>query len=191
MWLCKPCGRENPDSTRTCRRCGTRHKSDRLSETVHVVGAGSTPPPAPPRARPGVVAGPVDIRGRLITVLPSGADDTVFLGLTEDIVQVRSLGGEHFDDLVEIAVAGCPGDTVVACQRGHVDVLAEPAQPEHRLLKAGQCPTVAAGAPRATLSLQQPANVLGEWARNIEDGTIGDTRASVHTTMRLFRMRKL
>jgi len=94
MWRCKPCGRENPDSTRTCRRCGTRHKSDRLSETVHVVGAASAPPPPPaPRARPGVLAGAVSLRGRLITVLPSGADDAIHW-LESDQVDVGRWEGD-------------------------------------------------------------------------------------------------
>ncbi|HEY8926641.1 MAG TPA: hypothetical protein VIU64_19795, partial [Polyangia bacterium] len=49
-----------------------------MSETVHVVGAASAPPASPPpRARPGAVAGPVALRGRLITVLPNGADATI------------------------------------------------------------------------------------------------------------------
>src|SRR5436190_2889711 len=44
MWRCKPCRKENPDSTRTCRRCGTRRKAERLSDAV---GEIPDPPPAP------------------------------------------------------------------------------------------------------------------------------------------------
>lgn len=105
MWLCKPCGRENPDSTRTCRRCGTRHKTNRLSETTHVAGAASgaaasqpapappLPPPPPPRQHAGVVSGAVTLRGRLITVLPSGADDATYW-LENDQVDVGRFEGD-------------------------------------------------------------------------------------------------
>jgi pSer/pThr/pTyr-binding forkhead associated (FHA) protein len=103
MWHCKPCGKENPDSARTCRRCGTRNRADRLSEATHVVGAISALPPthttaAPPHRRGGVVSGAVARRGRLISVLPSGQDDTVHW-LESDQVDLGRLEGDIlFDD---------------------------------------------------------------------------------------------
>lgn len=98
----------------------------------------------------------------------------VVVGLLQRFVQIRSLRGEHADDLVEIAVAGGPGDAVVTGQRGDVAVLAEPPQREHRLVEAGQRPAVLTGAAFAALGAQQPAEVLGEFAGDVEHGTIGN-----------------
>ena len=70
-----------------------------MSETVHVAGAASAAPASsPPRARPGAVAGPVTLRGRLITVLPNGADHTIHW-LEGDQVDVgRSDGDIRLED---------------------------------------------------------------------------------------------
>jgi pSer/pThr/pTyr-binding forkhead associated (FHA) protein len=97
MWRCKPCGKENPDAAKTCRRCGTRHKAERLSEAMHVVGArGATP--TPPHRRGGVVAGAVSVRGRLIAVLPNGQDDTIHWLENDQVDLGRSQGDILFDD---------------------------------------------------------------------------------------------
>ena len=95
MWRCKPCGKENPDTARTCRRCGTRLKADRLSEAAHVVGATPTPPS---RKRGGVVAGPVETRGRLVAVLPNGQDDAVYWLESQQVDLGRLQGDIRFAD---------------------------------------------------------------------------------------------
>lgn len=60
----------------------------------------------------------------------------VGLGLLQGFMQIRCLLGEHLDDLVTVTVARGAGDPVVPRQRGDLDILAEPAQPQHRLPKA-------------------------------------------------------
>lgn len=100
MWRCKPCGNENPDAARTCRRCGTRLKGDRLSGTVSV--APETPPP-PPRRRPagvitGIIGGSAPLRGRLVEVLTDGSDHTVHWLETDQVDLGRQEGDIRFDD---------------------------------------------------------------------------------------------
>ena len=108
MWRCKPCGKENSDDTRTCRRCGTRHRGDRLSGSRAVAGEikiATKPPTKPPQARrrsgattPGVVVGAVDLRGRLVEVRPDGTDHTVHW-LESNQVDLGSREGDiRFDD---------------------------------------------------------------------------------------------
>lgn len=78
----------------------------------------------------------------------------VGFGLAEHLVQVRCVLGEHRDDLVEVAVARCPGDAVVAGQCGDVDVLAEPTQAQHGLVKACQRAAAATSAPQVAFSFE-------------------------------------
>src|SRR5437016_1245573 len=42
------------------------------------------------------------------------------LGALQCLVQLRRLLGEYFDDLVEVAVGGGPGDAMIASQRGGI-----------------------------------------------------------------------
>jgi xanthine/CO dehydrogenase XdhC/CoxF family maturation factor len=81
---------------------------------------------------------------------------------------------EHGDDLIDVAVAGSAGDAVIAGQGGNVGVVAEPAQAQHRLTKAGQRPAVLAGTASTAFGVQQPAEVLGQFAGLVEHGTISN-----------------
>jgi hypothetical protein len=89
-------------------------------------------------------------------------------------VQIWCLVCEHLDNLVEVAVAGGAGDPVIAGQVSHLDVLAEPAQSQHCLPKAGQRPAVFAGTATAAFDVEQAAEVLGEFTWHVEHGTIGN-----------------
>src|SRR3954471_1996462 len=82
--------------------------------------------------------------------------------------------GQDGDDLVEVAVTSGAGDSVIAGQRGDIDVLAEPAQTQYRLVEAGQRPAGPAGAASAAFGVQQSAQVLGQIAGHVEYGTIAD-----------------
>jgi hypothetical protein len=66
---------------------------------------------------------------------------------------------------------------MVASQCGHVGVLAEPAQAEHCLAKAGQRPGFLAGAASAAFGVQQPAKVEGQFSGHVEHGTIRNHRS--------------
>ena len=107
----------------------------------------------------------------------------VVLGLLQGLVQVWCLGGEHVDDLVEIAVPGGPGDAVVTGQRGDVAAVAEPPQREHCLVEAGQRPAVAASAPGAAFGVQQAPDVLGKCSRHVEHGTMSNQGEPLHSDL--------
>ena len=95
MWRCKPCGKENPDTARTCRRCGTRPRAERLSEAAHVLGATPTPPT---RRKGGVISGQVTARSRLVAVLPTGRDDAVYWLESQQVDLGRLQGDIRFAD---------------------------------------------------------------------------------------------
>ena len=122
-----------------------------------------------------------DTKGFLATAV-SGEDlpvedhirEPVGLGLLQGFMQIWRLVGEHIDDLVEVAISGGAGNSVIPSQRGDLGVLAEPAQPQHRLPKACQRPAVLAGTAPAAFGIQQPADVLGEFTWHVEHGTIGN-----------------
>lgn len=65
------------------------------------------------------------------------------------------------------------GDPVVVRQRGGINILAEPAQPQYCLAKAGQRPAVLAGTTQAPIDMEDSAHVLGEFAWHVEHGTTG------------------
>jgi hypothetical protein len=90
------------------------------------------------------------------------------------LVQVRRLGGEHIDALVQIAVAGGQRNPGVGGEHPHIGVLAEPAQHQHRLGRAGRGTGANAGAPAQPFSDQQ----LGQQRRgvggHVQRGRVGD-----------------
>lgn len=92
----------------------------------------------------------------------------------QDLGQLRRLGGEHVDALVQIPVGGGDRDTGVTGQGGERRVLAEPAQHEHRLAKWRQGTAAASGTSLAPAGVQQSGQILGERSRDIERGRIGD-----------------
>jgi hypothetical protein len=104
--------------------------------------------------------------------------DALVLGLSQGVVRVWGLLGEHRDHLVEVAVGRRSGDAVVAGRRRRIDVLAEPARAQHRLPEAGQRPGVRAGAASAQ-SQSVPA-------RDSAVGAIGD--APIEPAVRPDRM---
>lgn len=124
---------------------------------------------------------PFDTHGFLAAAV-SGEDlpvedhvgQSVGLGPFQGFVQIWCLVSEHIDDLVEVAIPGGAGDSVVTRQRGDLDILPEPAQTQHGLPEAGQRSAVFAGTASAAFGMQQSAEVLGEFARNVEHGTIGN-----------------
>jgi hypothetical protein len=78
-------------------------------------------------------------------------------GALQRLVQVRSLGGQHRDALVQVAVGGGAGDLVVTAEPRGVGAVPEPAQHQHRLPEAGQRPGALAGATAAALGARQTA----------------------------------
>lgn len=103
---------------------------------------------------------------------------TVGLGLDEVIVQVGGLGGEHVDDLGQVAVAGGAADAMATSQGIDLTVLTEPPQPEHDLLEQ-----VNALLPRRVPRARRWAsnNRPTDWAhcaRHVENGTISNHRQS-------------
>lgn len=99
---------------------------------------------------------------------------TLRLGAQQRVTQVGSIGREHVDHLVDVAVCRRPGHAMIAAQRGDVGVLAKPAQAHDRLPKAGQRPCTRARTPPEPLGRQQPTQPLREFARDVEHGTIGN-----------------
>ena len=93
--------------------------------------------------------------------------------LLQRLVQVRSLSGQHGDDLVAVAITRRPGDAEPGGERGHLLVLAEPDQPEQRLPPAAQRPRVAARAATAAFAANRRAS-RDQFPRDVEHGTIGD-----------------
>jgi hypothetical protein len=96
------------------------------------------------------------------------------LGPLQRLVQIWRLPGKHRDDLVQVPVGSGPRDAMVAGQRVWGGPVAEPAQPQHRLPKAGQRPAAARSAAAAPLGEQELRNWLHQFPGNIERGTIGD-----------------
>ena len=95
MARCDRCGQENRDDAHSCRRCGTLIRAERLSEAAHVL---ASPHSAMSRKGGPGPASPVVVRGRLISVLPSGKDDKTFW-LEDDQVDIgRSQGDIRIDD---------------------------------------------------------------------------------------------
>ena len=65
-------------------------RADRLSEAAHVNATPRAPAPRPGRAGH---AAPVVVRGRLVSVLPTGQDDTIFW-LEDDQVDIGRTEGD-------------------------------------------------------------------------------------------------
>src|SRR5690242_6395937 len=119
--------------------------------------------------------------GRLLA--PVGRDDLavqdhvrepLVFGAFQRLAQVRSLLCQDLDDLIHIPVAGGPGDAVVTGQRARAGAVAEPAQRQHGLPKAGQRPAAARGAAAVTLGQQQFGGELHQFPGDVKRGTIGD-----------------
>ena len=102
MVRCGSCLQENRDGASLCRRCGsqireTRVRSQRLSAVAMAVGATAVErvPVERGRRAPGAA---VHVRGRMISVLPNGRDDTVYW-LEDDQVDIgRKQGHIRIDD---------------------------------------------------------------------------------------------
>ena len=75
-------------------------------------------------------------------IVPSGEEvrQAVVLGPFQRVTQVQGLGGGHVDHLIPVPVGGGPGYPMVAGQRVGAGAVAELAQAQHRLPKAGQRP---------------------------------------------------
>src|SRR5690606_3244667 len=94
--------------------------------------------------------------------------------LIEYLVQVRGLGGEHGDALVQIPVGGGDADAGVGGQPGDRGGIPEPAQYQHRLPPHRQGAPAAAGAAGGAFLGQQPGRVPADGLGDVEAGTIGD-----------------
>ena len=100
--------------------------------------------------------------------------EALAVGPLQRLVQVRGLVSEHVDDLVAVAVGGGPGDAVITGQCVRRGSVAEPAQAQHRLPKAGQRPAALRCAAAAPLGRQEPRHELHQFPVDVERGTIGD-----------------
>jgi hypothetical protein len=99
---------------------------------------------------------------------------SVVFGPRECLVQIRGLGGEYLDDLVDVAVGGRSGDAVIPPESGRVGAVAEPSQRQGGLPEAGQRPAALGGGSPAAFGSQQPGDMAYEFPGDIERGTIGD-----------------
>jgi hypothetical protein len=90
------------------------------------------------------------------------------------LVQIRGLGLQHVDGLVEIAVGGGLGDAQAAADQRDVAALTEPHQREQGLLAAAQRPGAGAGTPGAAFVGEQPGQEGHQLAGHVEHGRIGD-----------------
>ena len=113
-----------------------------------------------------------------------GADDRavqVEMGETssfrvlQHVLEVRRLGCEHLQSLVEAAVGGGEADAVVAGELGHAGAVDEPAQDQHRLPEAGQRAAALTGTQLDPSRMQELGQVLGGLPADIEHGSVGDT----------------
>ena len=95
-------------------------------------------------------------------------------GPLQRLAQVRGLGREHLDDLVQVPVGGGPGDAVITGQRARAGAVAEPAQRQHRLPKAGQRPAARRCAAAPPLSGQQLRGELHQFPGDVKRGTMPD-----------------
>jgi hypothetical protein len=68
-------------------------------------------------------------------------------GPFQRLAQIRGLGGEHRDNLLQVPVGGGSRDAMVTGQRIRGGAVAEPPQPQHRLPETRQRPA-ALGVPR-------------------------------------------
>jgi hypothetical protein len=84
------------------------------------------------------------------------------------------LVGEDLDDFVDVSVCGGAGNPVIASQGGHIGAVAEPPQAHHGLPEAGQRPDALSGAAPAALGRQQPGEVVDQFPRDVEHGSIDD-----------------
>ncbi len=98
----------------------------------------------------------------------------LFLASGQDIVQVRGLGREDVDAIVQIAIGSGDPDPGIAGQHPQRGVVAKPAQHQHRLAVAA-CRTPAfAGAQAAAMLAQPHGQAQGGFSGHVESGTIGD-----------------
>jgi hypothetical protein len=92
----------------------------------------------------------------------------------KDPVQIRCLGGEHVDALVQVAVAGGQRDPSVGGEHPHVGVLAKPAQHQDRLVSGRGGAGADAGAPAPSFGDQQFGQQRGDFGGHVERGRVGD-----------------
>lgn len=110
MVKCGSCKQENRDGATTCRRCGsqlggTRARPQRLSRNAPTVVAPAVGPAHGPATQPAVTASggrapgaAVNVRGRMVSVLPNGQDDLVYW-LEDDQIDIGRRQGEiRIDD---------------------------------------------------------------------------------------------
>ena len=95
-------------------------------------------------------------------------------GPLQCLAQLWGLSGQYQDHLVQVAVGGGPRYPVVTGQRVRGGAVAEPAQPQHSLPKAGQRPAPARGAPPLPLLGKQCGDELHQFSGDVKRGTIGD-----------------
>ncbi|GAA1937269.1 hypothetical protein GCM10009716_49250 [Streptomyces sodiiphilus] len=82
-------------------------------------------------------------------------------------MQVRGLGGEDRDALVEVPVGSGRGVAEIAGEPVDAGTVAEPAQDQHRLAEASQRPDAPWGSAPAALGLKDSAEVPNECAGDI------------------------
>lgn len=93
--------------------------------------------------------------------------------LLEHLGQLRCFGRERGDALVHMPVARGDADADAGVAGPERDALAEPAQHAHRLGERGRARRPC-GCPYTASGLQQPAQVPGERARDVEGSKMGD-----------------
>ena len=109
----------------------------------------------------------------------------------EHLVQIRGLGSEHIDALVQIAVAGGRRHFGVPGQGGHAGVFAEPAQDQHRLDAGGGGAGTDTGAAAAAFGDQQIGEQDGGGLGHVERGRVSDHVGSARLRVVLGRRHHL
>jgi hypothetical protein len=84
-------------------------------------------------------------------------------GPFQRLAQAWGLSGEHRDDLLQVPVGGGPRDAVIAGQGVGGGAVAEPPQPQDRLLEAGQRPAALRRPAPAAPGRQQRRGELGQF----------------------------
>lgn len=97
---------------------------------------------------------------------------TVFLRLALGLVEVRSVGGQHVDALVQVPVGSGLGQAEVAGQVDDPRRVAAPAQDELRLGPGRACPLVRTGVVGHAVAVQQAGEVVQGFSGYVADGRV-------------------
>lgn len=89
-------------------------------------------------------------------------------------MQVRGLGGEYVDALVQIPVGRGLRQPVIAPQVNHARVVAEPAQHQFRLRPGRASPLKRAQIMGPAVTVQQAGEVVQGFDRHVADGRVGE-----------------